>query len=62
MNKEIKYVIENMSAPMKRELMRKIPGDKPEYFYNPKTIKELKTLMGKLIKNKIGALKTLKKK
>ncbi len=63
MNKEMEYVILNMSAPMKRELTRKILlKDKPKYFYNPKTIKELKSLMSKLIKNKIGALKTLKKK
>ena len=49
MNKEIKYVIENMSAPMKRELMRKHSmNGKPEYFYNPKTLKQLKELMTKI--------------
>jgi|TARA_B100000315_G_C14510787_1_gene556842 hypothetical protein len=71
MNKDIKYIIENMSAPMRSELMRKIPKgnwrlkkvrDKAKYFYDPKTIKGLKKLMTNLLKNKIGALTTLKKK
>jgi hypothetical protein len=53
MNKEIIYVIENMSAPMKRELMRKVKNEKgkSEYYYQSKTLSELKKLMTNIKRN-----------
>ena len=63
MNKDIKYIIENMSAPMRSELLKKIPKgkdwrqkkvrDKAKYFYDPKTIKGLKKLMTNLLRIKL---------
>ena len=68
MNKDIKYIIENMSAPMRSQLLLKTPkglfrkNTPSRYFYDPKTIKGLKKLMTNLLKNKIGAIYHLKKK
>ena len=67
MNKDIKYIIENMSAPMRSQLLLKTPkglfrkNTPSRYFYDPKTIRKLKNLMTNLLKNKIMCLKTLKK-
>ena len=59
MNKDLIFIIENMSARMKKELLRQHGFNKnPTYFYkiikeNNHGVKELKTLMKRIIKNKL---------
>ena len=57
MNKDLIFIIENMSPIMQKELLRQYFNEvgKPTYFYriiieNNHGVKELKTLMGKLLK------------
>ena len=56
MNKDLVFIIENMSPRMQKELLRQHGfNKKPTYFYtiikeNNHGAKELKTLMGKILK------------
>ena len=60
MNKDLIFIIENMSARMKKELLRQHGFNKnPTYFYkiikeNNHGVKELKTLMKRIIKGNDG--------
>ena len=60
MNKDLIFIIENMSPIMQKELLRQyhLEVGKPIYFYqiikeNNHGVKELKTLMKRIIKNKL---------
>jgi len=60
-NKELNYILANMTVSMKKELGRsfylKGTSGKWANFYQPKSLKVLKQLMMNLKKNKIGFLK-----